>query len=137
MTERGRNNSISCLDHSISCFWKPSWNCWANWGYFCKISCLIQWLERWEIIPFPVWSFHFQFLKTILESLDQKGILMLKKFFDLVTGKGRYNSISCWDNSISCFSKPFWNRRANWGYFCKRSFLIRWLKMGEIIPFPV
>jgi hypothetical protein len=31
------------------------------------------------------------------------GILLLKKFFDSMTGKGRNNSISCLDNSISCF----------------------------------
>jgi hypothetical protein len=35
--------------------------------------------------------------------LDQMGIHLLKKFFDLMTRKGRNNSISCLDYSISCF----------------------------------
>jgi hypothetical protein len=31
------------------------------------------------------------------------GILLLKKFFDLMIRKESNNSISCLDNSISCF----------------------------------
>ena len=137
MTGKGRNNSISCLDISISCFWKPVWNRWDKWGYFCQKSFLMWWLERGEIIPFPVWIIPFPVMKTILESLKQMGILLLKKFFDPMTGKGKNNSLSCLDNSISIFWKPFRNHWTKWGYLCQRSFLIRWLERGKIIPFPV
>jgi hypothetical protein len=35
------------------------------------------------------------------------GILLFKKFFDLMTGKGRKNSIFRLDDSISCFGNHF------------------------------
>ena len=37
------------------------------------------------------------------ESLDQMRKIWLNKFFDQMTGSMRNNSISCLDNSISCF----------------------------------
>ena len=52
-------------------------------------------------------------------------------------GNWRNNTISCLDNSISCFQNQFWIRYSKLETFCKRSFLIGGQEVGEIIPFPV
>ena len=71
-----RNNSISCLDHSISCFETQFWAPWEIWRWCDKISFLIRGLEVGEIIPFPVWIIPFPDLKINFGLLDKN-----KKYF--------------------------------------------------------
>ena len=56
-----------------------------------------------EIIPFPVWMIPFPVLKTNFEPFGSNKKHFVKKVLDQRLGSGRNNSISCLDNSISCF----------------------------------
>ena len=125
-------NSISCVENSISWFENQFWNPLDKWETFCKRSYLIRGLEVVEIIPFPVWKFHFLFCKSILKPSEQIKNILWKKFFDQRSGSGRNYSISCLDNSFSCFENQFWDPWNKWETFCKISLLIRGLEVEEI-----
>ena len=48
--------------------------------------------------------------------------ILKKKFFDQKPGSGRNNSISCLDDSISCFENQFWIPWNKWETFYKKKF---------------
>ena len=56
-----------------------------------------------EIIPFPVWMIPFPVLKINFKPLGTNERHLVKEVFDQRPGSRRNNSISCLDNSISCF----------------------------------
>ena len=60
-----------------------------------------------EIIPFPVRMIPVPVLKSILKPLDHMRSILLKKFFHQRPGNERKHSISCSDDSISCFEINF------------------------------
>ena len=54
-----------------------------------------------------IWIIPFSILKIDFEPLGSNGKHFEKKFFDQRPGIGRYDSISCLDDSISCFENQF------------------------------
>ena len=66
----------------------------------------VFWSKAWKwekYFHFLFGSFHFLFWKFIMDSLDQMRNILEKSYFDQRPGSWRNNSISCLDNSISCF----------------------------------
>ena len=98
---------------------------------------MIKCLKVGEIILFPIWIILFPVLKINFEPHRTNEKHFLKKVFDQRPGSWRNNSISCLDDSISCFENQCWTTWSKWKTFCNRSFLIRDPEVGDIIPFPV
>ena len=65
-------------------------------------------LEVQEIIPFPDLMILFPVLKIELEPSGSNEKHLVKEVFDQKPGSWRKNSISCLDDSISCFENLFW-----------------------------
>ena len=69
---------------------------------------MIRGQEIGEIIPFPVWIIPFPVFKTRFKLVDKILKHFVKEVFDQSSGNRRINSISCLDNSISCFQNQLW-----------------------------
>ena len=79
-------------------------------------------LEVGEIILFTVWIIPFPVLKTSLWTPWIKWEIFYKKnSFDQSPGSGSNNSISCVDNSNSCFQNEIWAPMIKWAIFIKEA----------------
>merc|ERR1711872_411425 len=81
MSGSRRNNSISCLDYSSSCFQNQFWIRFEKSKTFCKRSFLIGGQEVGEIIPFPVWIILFPVFKTSFGFVFKSYKLFVKEVF--------------------------------------------------------
>ena len=70
---------------------------------FPVLKIYFEGLKVGEIIPFPVWIISFPVLKIEFELLGSNEKHFVRDVFDQRLGSGRSNSISCLDDSISCF----------------------------------
>ena len=136
-------DSNTFLDHKI--IFLPKIFIWTN--IFSEQIFFDQnffWLKKFSDPNFfdPKWSSLVfgvnQPNQNLLNQRISKSCFMLKQQPSLTNFFLKWSlTLKTKSCSISCFENQFWTHRIKLQIFCKKSFLIRGLEVGEIIPFPV